>query len=99
MPRPFLSVTRLLCSALLIAACAGAPVQEMSDARQAIQAAEDAGADPSERGPLREAQQMLQKAEQQLELGQYGEARRNAIEAKDKALQSREEALEFREAR
>jgi hypothetical protein len=31
-------------AALALAACAGAPVQEMSNARQAIRAARDAGA-------------------------------------------------------
>ena len=39
-----------------LCACAGAPVQEMSNARQAIKAARDAGADKTAPQTLNEAQ-------------------------------------------
>ena len=51
-----------LCAALLLTACAGPPVQEMSDARQAIQAAEDAGADDKAPMVLQQARDYLVSA-------------------------------------
>ena len=68
-----------------VAACAGAPVQEMSDARQAIRAARAAGA--AERAPdaLRSAEQLLATAEHELKDGDYREARRAATAARARA--------------
>jgi hypothetical protein len=79
-------------SALLIAlgltACAGAPVQEMSNARQAIRAARDAGAAKSAPQTLSEAQSLLDRAENNLQRREYREARRDAIAARDKASEA-----------
>lgn len=82
----------LLLSNLLIVGCAGAPVQEMSNARQAIRAARDAGADRVAPQKLSEAQDLLQRAEASLQSRAYREARRNAVEARGKAAEALEAA-------
>lgn len=77
---------------LLLTACASAPVQEMSDARQAIQAAHAAGAEQIARDTLLSARSLLEQAERELELGHYREARRNALNARAQAMLARERA-------
>jgi hypothetical protein len=87
---PLNSAFRLLfCSWLLaVAACsaAGPPVQEMSDARQAIAAAREAGAATYADAGLRSAEVLLAEAETQLNQRMYWEARRLALDAKDSAV-------------
>ena len=78
----------LVVAALTLAACAGAPVQEMSNARQAIRAARDAGAERTAPQKLNEAEALLNRAEDSLERRAYREARRNAIAARDKAAEA-----------
>lgn len=79
--------------ALSAAACAsGIPVQEMSDARQAIRSAEEAGASRYSPQPLNMARQWLQQAQSQLEAGQYADARRAALHAREAAILAREQA-------
>lgn len=78
--------------ALAIAACAVAPVQEMSDARQAIHSAEAVGATQQSRDTLRMAQRLLQEAQTRLEAGAYDDARRYALDARKAAIQAREQA-------
>ena len=78
----------LAVAALALAACAGAPVQEMSNARQAIRAARDAGAERTAPQKLNEAEALLNRAEDSLERRAYREARRNAIAARDKAAEA-----------
>jgi hypothetical protein len=73
--------------------CVRAPVQEMSDARQAIQAARDAGARPHISPELKEAEGLLKQAQELLELGNYDEARDSALHAKRKALEARTAVL------
>jgi hypothetical protein len=73
---------------LTLAACAGAPVQEMSNARQAIRAAREAGAEKSAPQKLNEAEALLNRAEDSLERRAYREARRSAIAARDKAAEA-----------
>ena len=68
---------------LVVAGCASAPIQEMSDARQAIAAAEDAEAASA---PLTDAQRLLSEAEAQIRSGLWGMARANAIRARDLAV-------------
>jgi hypothetical protein len=82
----------VLVSSLLLVACAGAPVQEMSDARQAIQAAREVGANRYVPAELSSAERYLDQAEKQLELGAYGKARRHALAAKEEAIRAREQA-------
>jgi hypothetical protein len=79
----------LLCAALLgAAACAttGPPVQEMSDARQAIAAAREAGATTYDNEGLRKAEVQLAGAEAQLQKRVYRDAKRLAVNAKETAI-------------
>lgn len=80
-------------SLLGLAACASAPVQEMSDARQAIYSAEASGAAQRSAAALHSAQQLLQEAQHHLETGAYTAARRAALDARAQAIQAREQAV------
>jgi hypothetical protein len=62
--------------------CGGAPVQEMSDARQAIAAAQVAGAPASSSADFYAAQAAITRAETHLEAQEYTRARLAALEAK-----------------
>ena len=75
-----------------INACATAPVQEMSDARQAIQVAKSVGVDEDTQSNLMQAKKLLKKAEHALHTGEYKEARVNALAAKHEALQAQQYA-------
>jgi hypothetical protein len=83
-------LTVLLCSGLVaigLAGCASSPpVQEMFDARQAIQAAEDAGAATHAPRDLRDAKVFISNAEQKLEKRAYNGARNDAREAHKRAI-------------
>lgn len=80
----------LLLTLLCVAAvgCAGVPAQEMSNARQAIKAARDAGAERAAPQEFSEARALLEQAESNLQRGAYDEARRNAIAARTKAAKA-----------
>ena len=70
-----------------LSACETAPpVQEMSDARQAIAVAKEAGAAEQAAFHLKAAEDYLESAEQALNDHAYTEARRDAKQAKAKAL-------------
>ncbi|HZD54453.1 MAG TPA: DUF4398 domain-containing protein [Woeseiaceae bacterium] len=79
---------RRVCVALvLLAGCgSGPPVQEMSDARQAIAVARDAGAETHAASDLRSAEQYLDSAQRNLHERAYEKAREDALKAKLKAL-------------
>lgn len=80
-------VVLMLIAAQLVAACgSGPPVQEMSDARQAIAVAREAGAEERAAEQLRDAEELLDRAQQKLSDRAYEEARHNALQAKLKAL-------------
>ena len=80
---------------LFFMACETAPpVQEMSDARQAITVAREAGAADLAASELAEAEKYLQNAEDKLDHQQYREARHAALEAKYRA----QKALKLSEA-
>ena len=71
---------------LLLAGCVTAPpVQEMSDARQAISAAELADTDRVAVDTLADARRFLADAERQIQEQNYGPARLNAVRAKNRA--------------
>ena len=71
---------------LLLTGCVTAPpVQEMSDARQAIAAAELADSDRKEVDTLDDARRFLADAERQIQEQSYGPARLNAVRAKNRA--------------
>lgn len=77
-----------LCVLLLLISCASAPVQEMSDARQAIQAAREASVHSTPHPDLRQAESLLKEAELALENGDYKIARSRANQAREAALQA-----------
>ena len=85
----------VLIAALLVAAgCESMPVQEMSDARQAIMAAREAGAEEHATESLLAAEASLHSAEKYLNARNYAIARREALDAKSKAI----DALRLSEA-
>lgn len=69
-----------------LAACQSAPVQEMSDARQAINVAKEAGAEEYAPDYLKAAMTYLKRAEGFLSQRQYEQARREAVKAKASAM-------------
>ncbi|MEM7282627.1 MAG: DUF4398 domain-containing protein [Pseudomonadota bacterium] len=64
------------------------PVQEMSDARQAIMAAEEAGANEFAPSSLQAARDYLKSAETKLRRKAYHGARLDAMDARRKALEA-----------
>lgn len=89
---------RFLClfmTALIIglgAGCAMVPAQEMSDARQAIEAAEAAGADARAPRAIGLARALLEQAQVELATQDYRAARHSARASKAAAIQAREAA-------
>jgi len=75
-----------------LAACATIPAQEMSDARQAIQAAEDAGASARSPRALDHARALLEQAQIELAERDYKAARSTANASKEAAIQARQAA-------
>lgn len=76
---------------LLIAlGCATAPVQEMSDARQALHSAEEAGVKEFAPATYSDAEQLILEAERLLKKGDYGAAKERAVLAKQKLLVARD---------
>jgi outer membrane murein-binding lipoprotein Lpp len=65
--------------------CSSAPVQEMSDARQAIAAARAAGATEGSSPDFYAAQAAIARAEKHLQAQEYTRARLAAMEAKQHA--------------
>lgn len=77
----------LLALAGIMGACESTPpVQEMSDARQAIAVAKKAGAEEYAPSDLTEAEELLASAHAKLVERAYNLARRDATQAKQKAL-------------
>jgi outer membrane murein-binding lipoprotein Lpp len=68
-----------------LAGCSSAPVQEMSDARQAIAAARLAGATEVASPELYAAQAAITRAEKHIDAQEYTRARLAAMEAKHHA--------------
>ncbi|HEX9207490.1 MAG TPA: DUF4398 domain-containing protein [Steroidobacteraceae bacterium] len=91
-PRPVV-LWLLLCVGIL-AGCAGAPVQEMSNARQAVRAAEKAGANTAAPELMTEAKQLLKDARTNLNQGEYRAAKDQAESARTKAIEARRIAEE-----
>ena len=74
---------------LMIASCvAGPPVQEMSDARQAIAAAEESNAATLAPDELNEARALLEQAETQLRARYYVLAQDSAVRARNRAVEA-----------
>ena len=73
----------------MVSGCVGGPpVQEMSNARQVIRAARDAGVSASSNESLSQAERLLSQAEAQLQRGEYRAARRDALAAREKAAEA-----------
>lgn len=73
----------------LVACATTAPVQEMSDARQAVHAARDARAHMHEPALLEAAELFLEQASEALAAGDYDQARTHALAAKRAAIDAR----------
>jgi hypothetical protein len=84
-----LLLTCLLLSGAALGGCAGAPVQEMSNARQAVKAAERAGAATAAPQLMGEAKLLLKSAEGHLRHGDYRDARDEAELARTRAVEAR----------
>lgn len=95
-PRFIKCALAVLALHLLLACASGPPVQEMSDARQAIAAVE--GADSSDRAAqlLTQARALLQSAEAKLRRAAFNGAKADAVEARRKAIEALQE-LEAKE--
>ena len=86
----FLSVVFVI----ILAGCAVMPpVQEMSNARQSIKAAEEVGAQKYAADLLADAKERLQDASDKLEAGEYEEARQFAMDAKEVAIKAHQQAM------
>ena len=81
----------LLCT---VNACATAPVQEMSNARQALQAADAVDASSKAPNHYNKAIEHLERAEQALKIRDYSRAKEEAEQAKVNALKARKVAVE-----
>lgn len=84
-------------AALLFACAVVPPVQEMSDARQALEAAREAQAEKYAVQKLRSAEDSMELATRTLNQGEYEAARMAAIVAKALAVKARDEALAARQ--
>lgn len=83
---------------LLLSGCASAPTQEMSNARQSVQAAHEAGATEYATQNLEIARDYLARAERELELRYFARARHDAIVAKSEAIKAHNVAVALRRA-
>ena len=88
-----------LAAAILLVACASAPTQEMSDARQAVYSARNADASDLAPRSMDSAEQLLERAQQSLKQGRYDVARDDALEARQAAMKARQVAVAITEAR
>jgi nucleoid-associated protein YgaU len=73
-------------SSVLILGCATAPpTQEMSDARQSVEAAQNIGAEQHAPAAMGSAQQLLDKAQTDIQAGEFEQAQKEAIAASEAA--------------
>lgn len=86
------------CMAPMVRGAPEAPVQEMSDARQAIQAARSVGSERYTPETLNEAERLLAQATRDLKRGAYAQARDAALSAKRRAIVAREATLKVNRA-
>ena len=83
----------LLTLSLVVACATPPPVQEMSDARQAVSAAREAKADKHAPETLNSAEVLLENAADNLGEGDYGQAKRAAVAAREEAIRARNQAV------
>ena len=77
---------------VVVLGCGSVPAQEMSEARQAIEAARVAGAQQSAPVSYHKAEALLKTAEDMLNQRHFRKAREKAALARDQAIQAREAA-------
>src|SRR3569623_220510 len=82
-----------------LAGCAAVPMQEMSDARQALQAARAAEAGTHAAQRFGDAEQRLSRAERELANHYYTRARKDAVAARTAAISARNMALAIGQAK
>jgi len=87
------TIVLLFSAFMFISSCAtNPPVQEMSNARQALNAARDAKAEQFAKTQYNKAKELLEEARSNLESGDYYTARYLALEAKHEAIQARHDS-------
>ncbi len=69
------------------------PVQEMSNARQSLEAAKSAGAEVHDSKRFSEAKTLLEQASEKIDSGEYTQARELAIKAQALAIKARQIAI------
>ncbi len=84
----------LLAVCSIILGCTTIPTQEMSDARQAVQAAREVGATLHAPDNLNNAEEYLTEATKALNAGYFNEARERALAAKSEAIKARDSTLQ-----
>ena len=84
---------------LSVSGCSTLPVQEVSDARQAIDSARLAGGDRYTPETLNEAERLVARALRDLSDGDYESARSAAASAKQQAILAREASLSAQASR
>lgn len=89
-----LRATLVVLGSVFVAACASTPppVQEMSDARQAVEAAREAGAERYAPQLYRRSVELLAGAQRTLEAQGYTQARNQALGARRLAMEAMKEA-------
>ncbi len=85
----------LFAGVMLLLSCTSFPVQELSDARQAIDAAESANASSLAAVEYQEARILLKDADRFIAEGRYDLAKKVARNAKKAAMQARRKAIEL----
>ncbi len=83
----------ILSYSLVVGCAATPPTQEMSDARQSVEAAKSVGAGKHAPTALDSAQHLLSKAQNDLEAGDFKEAQKEAIAAREAARQAARQAV------
>lgn len=86
-------ISTLTITSVLLACASNPPVQEMSDARQAIKAAREVDAAHYAPDTLVQAENYLSEATSSLEAGAYESARQAALAAKEQAIRARDAAV------
>lgn len=97
--KPVTTVLVMLCMFLLGACATTPPTQEMSDARQSVQAAVEIGAEDLAPQNLVTAREYLERAERELEMRFFSRARQDAMIAKNEAIKAHNVTRAIREAR
>jgi len=78
----------ILSSGLILGCATAPPTQEMSDARQSVEAAESIGADVHAPVALDSAHFLLSKAQDDMQAGQFEKAQKEALAAREAARQA-----------